>query len=725
MMRRDFIPRSWLAEGSAGLVAGFRRAMLCFALAPVIYGGMLTPYLGIGLVLFLVGAGVAMAILALRSPYAAASGGPQDTPAAVLFTVATALAATPGSAAPEKAFATTLAFLMLASLLFGVATYLLGRFRLGRIAQFLPYPVIGGFMAGTGWLLLGSGIKATADLPVTLESVSSLLQPETMAHWLPALLCGGLLFTLMRRFRHAVTLPVSLLTAVAIFYLVAYASGLDVAQLQARRWLLVPAEAAPVGSAFAAITSTAVDWSFIVAALPTLATLVVLSTVQLLLNVAGVEAATGHEIDTDGELRATGVANIVAAPLATLPSYLSLGSTLLAWRAGATTRWLGLAGGAFCLAMAAIGPEAMVYAPRIVIGAMIFMEAIDRMHEWLVAGRRRMAWYEYAIVLVILAAIALVGFLPGILLGTLVAMVVFVADYSRINPVRSAHTLVNLRSAVARSPEERRVLDAQGHRVVVLRLHGFVFFGTAGMLYRELKSRAAFGKGTSGFVVIDFHAVTGADGSAGYQFAKIARWLHRRRNMLVLTDLSPAIRRMLERSGVIGRGNLEVRPNLDLALEWVEDRLLDEANASLVAASIEQVLTEQLGDKAKAARLLPYLEPVAYTKGDPVLKQGDVSDDVYFIEGGACSAVIEAGGRQVRLRKFGPGALFGEMALYTGRVRTASVIADTDVQLRRLSSSALARIAAHDPEALAVLHELMARIMAERIAFQNRQLAGD
>ncbi len=37
---------------------------------------------------------------------------------------------------------------------FGISLWMLGFFRLGRLVRYVPYPVIGGFLAGTGWLLV-------------------------------------------------------------------------------------------------------------------------------------------------------------------------------------------------------------------------------------------------------------------------------------------------------------------------------------------------------------------------------------------------------------------------------------------------------------------------------------------------------------------------------------------------------------------------------------------
>ena len=51
------------------------------------------------------------------------------------------------------------------------------------------------------------------------------------------------------------------------------------------------------------------------------------------------------------------------------------------------------------------------------------------MWEWVVAAFRRLPRIDYAIVLGILAIIAAVGFLPGVAVGVIAAVAMFVVNY--------------------------------------------------------------------------------------------------------------------------------------------------------------------------------------------------------------------------------------------------------------------------------------------------------
>ena len=54
--------------------------------------------------------------------------------------------------------------IILTTIMAGVAFLALGIFKLGGLVRFLPYPVMGGFLAGTGWLLITGALSLAVDL---------------------------------------------------------------------------------------------------------------------------------------------------------------------------------------------------------------------------------------------------------------------------------------------------------------------------------------------------------------------------------------------------------------------------------------------------------------------------------------------------------------------------------------------------------------------------------
>ena len=64
----------------------------------------------------------------------------------------------------------------------------------------------------------------------------------------------------------------------------------------------------------------------------------------------------------------------------------------------------------------------------------------------------------------------------------------------------------------------------------------------------------------------------------------------------------------------------------------------------------------------------------------------------------------------------GPGAVIGEVALYTRRPRSASVVAESACTLHRLSRSALEAMVRDDSDTAARLQSWFAERMADRLS---------
>ncbi len=107
--------------------------------------------------------------------------------------------------------------------------------------------------------------------------------------------------------------------------------------------------------------------------------------------------------------------------------------------------------------------------------------------------------------------------------------------------------------------------------------------------------------------------------------------------------------------------------------DWMSRMLQSEAFGQLPPSDIQ--------------RLIQALEPVSYSAGDTVIRQGDEGDYFYIIREGTCSVTRLASGKgwDVPLAELNKGDCFGEDALVSDGHRNASVTMLTDGTLMRLS----------------------------------------
>ena len=211
------------------------------SLAALIFSGQLAGFVANGIGLLLVGTCLMNIVLALLSSRPAMVGTVQDAPAVVVALIAANIASSvPAGTASSAIYATVVVAIALTTLITGAAFLLLGQFRLGSLVRYLPYPVIGGFLAGTGWLLMLGGVGVMTNIPLVFSELPQLLQPPAPWQWLPGLIFGFVILLALRRSQHILILPGLFVAAIALFYLWLALWEVPLPAAQSRGWLLGP-----------------------------------------------------------------------------------------------------------------------------------------------------------------------------------------------------------------------------------------------------------------------------------------------------------------------------------------------------------------------------------------------------------------------------------------------------------------------------------------------------
>ena len=710
----------------SGLVVGALEVVLATSFAALLFGGRLSAQLEAGIGLALLSATVVMAIVAVRSSFAGAVGSVQDSTTAVLALIAADIALEV-DAAGDTAFLTVVLAIALTTIGTGVFLLALGVLRLGNLIRFVPYPVVGGFLAGTGWLLVKGAVGVMSGVPVSLSTLDDVFAADTLRKWLPGLLFAAVLLVVVRRFEHFLLIPGAVVAAVGVFYVVA-ASVSSVSEAEAQGWLLGPFPGAALWEPWTLDALADARWSAALEQIPDMATVLLVAAIALLLNTSGIELAANRDLDLNRELRTAGGANVVAGLGGGLVGFHALSLTALASRAGGG-RLVGIVGGGACLLALVLGGSFLSLFPRVVIGGLLLFLGLAFLVEWVYDARSRLPRADYAVVVLILLVVAALGFLEGVAAGLVVAVALFVIDYSRTDVVKHAFSCGSYRSTVERDARQLEVLRARGDEVFILELQGFLFFGTANALLERLRARALdLAQSPLSFLVLDFRRVTGLDSSAVVAFVKAHRLAEGQGFTLVVTGLSRRIAGQLERAGFSedALAALRVLPDLDHGIQWCEDRLLEQEAAVLPpehARSLATLLHDELGLSVDVDRLVPYLERVEVPAGHELIRQGEPSSDLYLLESGRLTAVLmRPNGERVRLRTMAPGTIVGEVTMYLGTVRSASVVSDQPSRLYRLRRPAFEAMERDDPQLASSLHRAFAQLLAQRLTDSLRTL---
>jgi len=638
--------------------------------------------------------------------------GPDNNPTAVLVLVASALVVV----APAQRIPTLLTVIALATLLTGALLIAFGTVRASRVIRFIPEPMIGGFNAASGVLVMLGSVRVLTGHSIGFAGLRALAAPPALAQFVLALTLAAALVLLSRRFG-AVAVPASFLGSIAAALGLATALHLPLAGLRASGWFFDMPAAAPW---FAWSLHAPIDVRATLMNVPAMLVVAIVSAVTLLFNETGLELLTGKDVDLDHELRVTGWANIASALLGGMVAYVSFARTSMNHQLGVRDRSVGVAVGLGAIAAMLVGPWRLInFVPLFAPAGLLMALGGGVAYRWLIRPHRGQSRGDYVTIWAIVLSVVFLGFVPGIIVGLAVGCITFVVRYGRVDVVEHRWSGTVIRSSLQRSQRESEVLAEHGNRVRIFRLRGFVFFGIADRLYRELLACAAETDGVI-WIVVDFGGVTGMDSSAAAAFVKFARNIDADRVHFMICGMSQRVLMLWDAS-------LEehLRPlafdHRDLALEFCEAQLLQLYDTSAqVSAGVDAWLAARFG--ATLAQLIyDRLEPIELTTGDVLCVQGDIADRMFFIDSGRLAVIIGEG--QVRVASLGPQTTIGEMGFYRHLPRDATVVAETPAVVYALTRDGLDAIEALDARAAMLFHAAVVRSLADRIDRQNDFIA--
>ncbi|MGE4293361.1 MAG: cyclic nucleotide-binding domain-containing protein [Desulfovibrio sp.] len=718
-----------------GLGLGCAVVFFCLglALAPSVGAGDLALY-PLLLQMALTAALFGGLIYTLRSRVSFATAGPESVSCAGLFLLAQAVAANmPGSGG--SAVATLVCAMLATALLSGLFCLLFSRVRGGDWMRFVPFPVLGGVLAGLGLLLLQIAFQARTGVRLDLELLLRALHGTdevlyaggAYRRWLPSLLFGVLLFLAYRRIRAIWWLGLPLLLGLGWSAAAPLLARTGPGAL-AVEWLggtTPPMTFGGLLQLHSPFLLTGTDWS-VLWGLPGLIFSVAL---LLALNASSkalvLEENLGREVSPGPELRALGVANLVSGLASGFPVSLSLGRSLGSLRAGGLGLTGALAASAVCGAALFLGgPLLATVPPFIPVGLLCFM-GLNLLKRWLVdVVAEDLRAEEYACLLLAFAVTVGIGFVPGVVVGSFLALMLGLSRHSTTAAIKSIMSGGAHHSNVDRAPAQADALQYLGESIFILRMQGFLSSGSLSAALRVVWERLEEpGHRPLRFVVLDFTLIKGFGSGLTRVFGGLARLGRDLGVRMVLTNVSFVLEDRLEKAGLAGeeQGAFLLFRNLDYALEWCEDRLLEaEGLQQAEEPPLADLLAPVFPDKDALPLLMRILQRVDVRDGAYVFRQGDASDSMYFVESGMLTVELEIpDGKTVRLKKLGPGSVFGEMGLYTHAERSASVRANEPSVVRRLSKKRLAVLKEKQPHLATSLDRFLVTLLARRVADAN------
>lgn len=654
--------------------------------------------------------GTAIVALLARSPFQFTS--PSSSVAVLYAALAAELSRQPGAT-----FGSIWASLSLAVVLMGALMLLSARLRLADAVRFLPAPVSAGFISGIGLLVAWSQVGPLLGIPGRLYGVSV---PELWASVRPGALLAGaaaaLVVVLYRR--HKLPGPanlVAVLAGMAVHHLASVA-GIDVGPTLGSIYPV----STQIGTA-TALLSTPLDTvqGTLRIVLPYVAFLVLQALMNAAVVTSAASAIAGQVVDVHRTVRAQGVANIVCGVLGALPVCTNTTITLMAARQRSSWQQVA-ASGLLVFVMVFLVGGLLAWVPIAALAGTLVMSGLGLVDGWArrlarnavrSRGRNRLVMSNLGVVTAVMASF-LLGSVPlALFVGSLLATVLLAFNLSRSSRT-SVEDASHLASTRVWPPSHAAWLARHRGSITIVRPRGGLFFGTAEQLGRAMASVAP----TQTHCIVDMDKLTTLDASGCQLLSASALRLQAQgtRTLIAGFEGHSAEGRTLVALGLDHPAADDWLPDMDHALERAEADLLRHAGMAPDGADVLAATPMMSGlDDSEAARFRALLAPRDVEPGR-LFACGDTARSMFLVERGRVEIRVHnaQAHKTTRLASFGPGSIFGEIALLSSRVRTADAWCVEPSQLLELTREALDTLEQQDPR----LHAQILRNLGVHLA---------
>ena len=370
--------------------------------------------------------------------------------------------------------------LAMTMLIAGMVLIIAGYLKLGTYIKYIPYPVVVGFTAGIGLLLISTQVKDLLGLQIDNVPAEILPKWNVYIHnfdklsWSSVVISvftfAAIFYTQFKKPK----LPAYLISVVGATLIVAV-FGLDIAT---------------IGNKFGGIPHFLpmpqvpdFDWNLFFKVMPSGLTIAFLAGIESLLSATVVDGMSGDNHNSNAELVGEGLANIACVFFMGVPATGAIARTATNFKARASSPIAGIMQSVFLLLFMLLLSPAAKYIPLACLSAVLIivgwnMMNVEKIYKLLLGPRGD----RYTLLTTLLLTV-LVDLNTAISVGFIMASVIFMHRMSREIEIETDEEVLE---DVGGGRDLAEVLHKKG--VMSLRLSGPLFFGGASQVSRFFKT---------------------------------------------------------------------------------------------------------------------------------------------------------------------------------------------------------------------------------------------
>ena len=460
--------------------------------------------------------------------------------------------------------------LTIATLLAGVLLILLGVFKLGAVIKFIPYPIIVGFTSGIALTIFTTQIADIFGLQFGGEKVPGdfigkwllYFKHFDTVNWWNAVVSFISVFIIAITPKFSKKIPGSLVAIVLVtivVYLMKMYGGITCIDTIGDRFTIqsqLPDAVVPE-----------LNWEAIKNLFPLAITIAVLGAIESLLSAAVADGVIGDRHDSNTELIAQGVANVVAPIFGGIPATGAIARTMTNINNGGKTPIAGIIHAVVLLLILLLLMPLAQYIPMACLAGVLVIVSYNMSGWRTFKGLLKNPKSDVSVLLITFFLTVIFDLTVAIEWGLVLACVLFMRRVMETTEISVIKDEIDPNKESDLEVHEEHLIIPKG--VEVYEINGPYFFGIATKFEEMMANMGDRPK----VRIVRMRKVPFIDSTGVHNLTNLCEMCHKDNIQVVLSGVNEKVHKVLEKTGflydLVGQDN--ICPNINIALERAKE----------------------------------------------------------------------------------------------------------------------------------------------------------
>ena len=460
--------------------------------------------------------------------------------------------------------------LTVATLMAGVLLILLGVFKLGAVIKFIPYPIIVGFTSGIALTIFTTQIADIFGLQFGGEKVPGdfigkwllYFKHFDTVNWWNAIVSFASVFIIAITPKFSKKIPGSLVAIVLVtlvVYLMRTYGGITCIDTIGDRFTIqsqLPDAVVPD-----------LNWEAIKNLFPVAITIAVLGAIESLLSAAVADGVIGDRHDSNTELIAQGVANVVTPIFGGIPATGAIARTMTNINNGGKSPIAGIIHAVVLLLILLLLMPLAQYIPMACLAGVLVIVSYNMSGWRTFKGLMKSPKSDVSVLLITFFLTVIFDLTIAIEWGLVIACVLFMRRVMETTEISVIKDEIDPNKESDLEVHEEHLIVPEG--VEVYEINGPYFFGVA-TKFEEIMSNIGDRPKVR---IVRMRKVPFIDSTGVHNLTNLCEMCHKDNIQVVLSGVNEKVQKVLEKTGflytLIGEDN--ICPNINAALERAKE----------------------------------------------------------------------------------------------------------------------------------------------------------